>query len=446
MPATPITPPRDRTRLSLFYVATYLSTAGLGLTFMPRLTLDMLLSNHSYDLAFVQMCGLFCLGLAGFVIATIRYRLAVLYPTIIGVRIVFCTGYVVLYRQTHDPFFLTTLAIVGTGLIFSTIGFVLDLRSPVRPSDAPRVHRPDPTPVRILDANGIRFAALEWHAADPAAPIALLVHGFPDTAHTWDRIGPELARAGYHVVAPFLRGYAPSGVPARDTDARTIGEDVVALVDALGVEQVTLIGHDWGAEAAYAAVAIAPHRFAKLVTIAIPHRAALRFTPRLLWAARHFITLSLPGAEARFAANDYAMVEVLYRRWSPTWKYTADDLDATKNLLAAPGALHAALGYYRASRFRTPDFLRTPVEVPTLTIAGADDPGLLPPAFEQVRGQFRAGYQVATIAGGHFCHRESPTACLDAIVGFLGARAISAVSSPATPVAQLRVAHGEPAA
>ena len=121
-------PPRDRTRWSLFYVATYLTSAGLGLTFAPRLALDMLLSNRTYDLPFVRMSGLFCLGLAAFVIATIRHRLTVLYPIIIGVRVVFCAGYVLLYRQTRDPFFLTTLAIVGTGLIASTIGFVLDAR------------------------------------------------------------------------------------------------------------------------------------------------------------------------------------------------------------------------------------------------------------------------------------------------------------------------------
>lgn len=445
MPTPPTPPPRDRTRWSLFYVAIYLTTAGLGLTFTPRLTLDMLLSNRTYDLAIVRMCGLFCLGLAAFVIATIRYRLAVLYATIIGVRVVFCTGYVVLYRMTGDPFFLTTLAIVGTGLVASAIGFVLDMRSD-RPADAPRVYRPDRAPVRHLDANGIRFAALEWGPSDAAAPIALLVHGFPDTAHTWDAIGPELARAGYRVVAPFLRGYAPSEVPARDPDARTLGEDVVALVDALGANHVTLIGHDWGAEAAHAAVAIAPHRFAQLVTIAIPHRARVRLTPRLAWAVRHFLTLAMPGAEARFAADDYAGVEVLWRRWSPTWRYTAAELDAAKNQLAAPGALHAALGYYRAARIKTPEFLRAPVEVPTLAIAGADDPGVQPAVFEAARAQFRAGYQVATIPGGHFCHRESPAACVAAIAKFLAARPIPAVSPATTPAAQLRAAAGEPAA
>jgi len=116
-------------RLSLFYVATYLTTAGLGMTFAPQLTLDMMFSNGHYEPAFVRMSGLFVLGLAAFVIQIIRYRLAVLYPTLIGVRIVFCTGYVVLYAQTRDPFFLTTLGIVGAGLVASSLGLALDRRS-----------------------------------------------------------------------------------------------------------------------------------------------------------------------------------------------------------------------------------------------------------------------------------------------------------------------------
>lgn len=116
-------------RLSLFYIATYLTIAGIGMTFMPRFTLTTLFSNGDYDVTFVRMCGLFVIGLAGFVIQTIRYRLVQLYPTIIGVRIVFCVGYVVLYVQTRDPFFLSVLAIVGSGLVASAVLFAIDRRS-----------------------------------------------------------------------------------------------------------------------------------------------------------------------------------------------------------------------------------------------------------------------------------------------------------------------------
>jgi hypothetical protein len=119
---------RDLTRASLFYVASYLVSSGLAMTLSPQLALDMLGSNGHYETTFVQMCGLFVIGLAALVIQTIRHRLVVLYPTIIGVRVAFCCGYVVLYERTRDPFFLAVLAIVGLGLLLSSVCFVIDRR------------------------------------------------------------------------------------------------------------------------------------------------------------------------------------------------------------------------------------------------------------------------------------------------------------------------------
>ncbi|HUB09051.1 MAG TPA: alpha/beta hydrolase [Myxococcales bacterium] len=280
---------------------------------------------------------------------------------------------------------------------------------------------PAPGP-RFLQANGLRFACLEWGRG----PLVLALHGFPDTAESWDPLGPKLAAAGFHVVAPYLRGYAPTEPPPRDADSRTLGEDVLGLLDALGEPRAFVVGHDWGAEAAYAAVALAPERVARLVAIGIPHRAALTPTPRLAWALRHFVTLTLPGAEARFARRDLAGIARLWHRWSPTWSFTEGDLAPVKRCLAAPGSLHAALGYYRAASVRTPAFLRRPVEVPTLNVAGADDPSVPPATFEATRAHFRAAFQVAAIPGGHFCHRESPDPFLAAVLPFLTARPPSA--------------------
>lgn len=114
----------DRTRLTLFYPALYLSGSGLGLIFFPGLSLRLFLSNGNYDRTFVQVSGLFVLGLAILVIQTIRHRLTALYPAIIGVRVIFCTGYVYFYLRTGDPFFLVTLAMVGVGLLASAICFI----------------------------------------------------------------------------------------------------------------------------------------------------------------------------------------------------------------------------------------------------------------------------------------------------------------------------------
>ena len=114
------------------------------------------------------------------------------------------------------------------------------------------------------------FAYLEAGPSD--GPLALCLHGFPDHAPTWEHLMPELAAAGYHVVAPWLRGYAPTGLaPDGNYQVATLALDALALADELaGDRDSVLIGHDWGAIAAYTAVGHRPERFSKLVT----HRSA----------------------------------------------------------------------------------------------------------------------------------------------------------------------------
>src|SRR5580658_10060075 len=107
----------------------------------------------------------------------------------------------------------------------------------------------------FVEANGVRFAYFE----EGKGPLVLLLHGFPDTPHTWDAVRPAVAAAGYRAVTPFLRGYAPTSVPADGAyDAETLGRDVVALIDALGERRAVVVGHDWGAAAAYSAATLAP--------------------------------------------------------------------------------------------------------------------------------------------------------------------------------------------
>lgn len=268
-----------------------------------------------------------------------------------------------------------------------------------------------------LTANGLQFHALQW--GEPSAPLVLLVHGFPDTPHAWSDIGPALAARGFFVVAPFTRGYAPTERPRVDTTTRTMGEDLNALVGALGRQSAHLVGHDWGAEAAYAAVGLEPAKWKTLTTIAIPHRAAVRITARIAWGLRHFVVLALPGAARRFEENDFATMELLMRRWSPTWKFTAEDVAPVKACFREPGTTHAALGYYRAASALTPDFLRRKVTVKTLNIAGTDDPAITPAQFEETRSHYTAGLEVVAVPGGHFCHRESPQLVIDALLRHL---------------------------
>ena len=106
-----------------------------------------------------------------------------------------------------------------------------------------------------IEANGLLFGYLE--AGPAGGPLALCLHGFPDSAWTWRHLLPELAGAGYRAVAPFMRGYAPTEVP-EDGRYQTgaLVADAVALHEALGGDgRAVLIGHDWGAMAAYGAAA-----------------------------------------------------------------------------------------------------------------------------------------------------------------------------------------------
>src|SRR5262245_26717623 len=135
--------------------------------------------------------------------------------------------------------------------------------------------------MQTVTANGLKFAYLE----QGSGPLVLLLHGFPDTAHTWEHVLPKLAQAGYRAVAPFTRGYHPTELsPDNKYDTDTLASDAIALVDALGGAPAILVGHDWGASAAYGAVGMAPDKFRLLVTLAVPHPRGLKPTPRLVWA------------------------------------------------------------------------------------------------------------------------------------------------------------------
>ena len=258
--------------------------------------------------------------------------------------------------------------------------------------------------VRFVTANGLRFGYLE----SGTGPLVLMVHGFPDTAHSWDATRPVLAAAGLRAVAPFTRGYAPTEVPKEEAyDDETLGRDVIALVDALGGGPAIVVGHDWGASAAYCAAATAPDRIQLLVTVAIPHPASIRPTPSNIWAVRHFFALNRRSAMKWVPDDDFAYLDELYRRWSPSWNVRPEDTAKVKETFRDPRSLDAALGYYRALRPWPSPPLRKKISVPTVCFAGETD--ILPvSAYERARSRFTGPYDVVTMPGGHFMHREHP--------------------------------------
>jgi pimeloyl-ACP methyl ester carboxylesterase len=280
---------------------------------------------------------------------------------------------------------------------------------------------------RRVRANGVDFGLLE---AGDSGPLALCLHGFPDTADTFRQLLPELAAAGFHAVAPFMRGYAPTAVPA--DGCYTMGAlvaDVVAIHEVLeGDEQAVLVGHDWGAEATYGAAAFAPGRFRRLVTLAVP---PLALDPVLFSdyeQLRNFFYLFFfrdPAAPEVVAANDMAFIERLWRDWSPGFDPT-EHLTFVKKSLREPAHLKAAIDYYRLPSGASPAYqaeelgARQRPPQPTLFMYGADDGCIRAQLLGETLEVMAPGSRSLQIPNaGHFLHLEQPTEVNSHVVSWL---------------------------
>lgn len=284
---------------------------------------------------------------------------------------------------------------------------------------------------RHVTANGVRFAYLEQGPRD--GPLALCLHGFPDHAPTWRHLLPALADAGYHAVAPWLRGYAPTEVPPdRSTSPATLTADVNALHRALGGDRrAVLVGHDWGAVFASRAAAAAPGRWRSLVTMAVPPEQVLaHHPPGPAQAARSWYMLlaQLPGAERAFARHDFALIDQLWRAWSPDLEPDPDDLRRIKATLADPGALRAVLSYYRGLAVEMAAVARGRRRLPAppgqahLVLHGEDD-GCIGADLARVAATHlpHPSSRVEVLGGvGHFLHLEAPEQVGDLVLDHLG--------------------------
>lgn len=270
--------------------------------------------------------------------------------------------------------------------------------------------------IQRVRANGIDFAYL----SEGSGPLVLLLHGFPDTAHTWDRAMPALAKAGFRVVAPFMRGYHPTEIPKDGAyDIDTLGRDALSLIEALGEKRAIVVGHDWGASAAYSAAALGPEAVRLLVTLAVPHPRAIPRTPRQVWIMRHFLALRRKTIAATIRAGDMQYLDELWRRWSRAWQdLPASETAAVKQAFAEPGSLEAACGYYAAIPLSTklPPSAHVQVQVPTVTFAGEHDHQMTPRMFEKAQKYFAGPYEVVRVPGGHFMHREHPDRVIPELV------------------------------
>src|SRR3954447_9154103 len=243
-------------------------------------------------------------------------------------------------------------------------------------------------------------------------PLCLCLHGFPDSAHTWRHLLPQLAAAGFRAVAPWTRGYAPTTVPADgDYGITTLAADANALHAALGGDgDAVLVGHDWGAITAYAAGAEAPDRWRRLVTLAVPPPAtasAAFLHYAQLKRSFYIFLFQTPLAELVVPLDDLAFIDGLWRDWSPSYD-GSDDLPGVKDSLRAPENLAAAIGYYRAM-FRGHGMSEAVPPQPTLYLHGDADGAFGVEGVEGAGAQLSAESRVEIVPGvGHFLHLERP--------------------------------------
>jgi len=284
---------------------------------------------------------------------------------------------------------------------------------------------------RAVTVNGLQFSYFDEGPAD--GPLALCLHGFPDTAHTWRFLLPELADAGFHAVAPFLRGYAPTEIPP---DGRyqigAVARDANMLHDVLGgTGDAVIIGHDWGALTAYAAVAHQPQRWRRAVTAAVPPTASIGmslFTYAQLQRSWYTFFFQSPLAELALPLDDFAFIDGLWRDWSPGYDATWD-VARVKESIGDPEHITAAISYYRAMynpELLDPDlageqdaaFLPTPK--PTLYLHGRNDGCMLLSSIGNPLDFLAEGSRVEVVDdAGHFMNVERPEVVNRLILEFL---------------------------
>jgi pimeloyl-ACP methyl ester carboxylesterase len=282
-----------------------------------------------------------------------------------------------------------------------------------------------------IELDQVHLSALAWGPAD--GPLAVLLHGFPDSAHTWRHLGPVLAAEGYRAVAPFTRGYAPSGLP-RDgrSDVGALMDDAVGVHAALhGGPDAVLVGHDWGGMTASTLAAHRDSPFRKVVSMAVPPVAALPFRETV----RH-----LPGQLRRswymgFNQLPYLpessldrLVPKLWHDWSPGYDGTADAADC---LAALPDRAHrrAAINYYRhlsrpirvPARYRRWQAALTDLPVVPLRYLHGRDDACLTPAFSEIaRSHLPENCDVRVVDhAGHFLQLEQPAEVNRLVVEFV---------------------------
>ena len=265
-------------------------------------------------------------------------------------------------------------------------------------------------------------------------PLVLCLHGFPDHPSTFTSQLNALAAAGFHAVAPYMRGYHPDMLSPDDTyQTAALAEDAIELIEGLGYDEAVVFGHDWGAAVAALTTVFAPQKVRALITAAVPYGNKLGEAfitnptqQRLSW---YMFFFQSPLAEMAVAHNDLTFIRRLWQDWSPSWDFADDDIQPVLETLRDPQVLNAALTYYRCAL--NPDYQKAafaerqarggePIKVPSLHLHGGED-GCIGVDMTAGMAQFyEAAFELEILPHcGHFLHREDAAAVNERLLQFL---------------------------
>jgi pimeloyl-ACP methyl ester carboxylesterase len=290
-----------------------------------------------------------------------------------------------------------------------------------------------------IAAPTVQLRALTWGPSD--GPIALCLHGFPDTAFGWRKIAPMLADAGWRVVAPFLRGYAPSSIPEDGSyHVGALVADALRVLEAAGpTGRDVVIGSDYGAACAVAFAAMPDSPFDKAVIMSLPIFAAFRplgrapdpiqlaaQLPRQLLRSWYIAYFQLPWLPE---LSGFRVVPSLWRQWSPGYD-EAEDVALVRDAIGSQENWRAAVDMYRANfRGSSPpaeyaDLHRLIFEYPTLPVLylhGDDDGCAAPDYISWVERVLPEGSEAFIVEeAGHFLQLEQPDVVGRHIIDFIG--------------------------
>ncbi|MFZ2488114.1 MAG: alpha/beta hydrolase [Anaerolineae bacterium] len=276
-----------------------------------------------------------------------------------------------------------------------------------------------------IPTNGITLHVVQAGPAD--GPPVVLLHGFPEYWGAWQAQIPALAAAGYRVIVPDQRGYnlsdKPRGVGAYHI--RHLVQDTIGLLDALGYQQVALVGHDWGAAVAWWVAGTHPDRLSQLAILNVPHTAVMFRTLLRSWTqirrSWYIFFFQLPGLpEASLRRNNWANAVRSLKGSTRRGTFSAAQIEGYRAAWGQPGAITGMINWYRAAlrHQRTLASLGR-IHVPTRMIWGAQDIALGKEMAQPSIELCDQGELVLLEQAGHFVQHEEPAQVNALLLDFL---------------------------